>query len=183
MSTPFDKKPNRDPLKPNALPPPPPPKPMPPKPMPPKPMPPKPMPPKPMPPMPLKPTYPAPPKPMPMPPMPLKPTYPAPPKPMPMPPMRARDDELMKKQAAAVAEFMKNNTAPPGSMAPNPGAMAPNKPNYDGPAYEPNARFMPVPVNPNPPQYFKKGGKVKSSSASNRGDGIAQRGKTKGRFV
>jgi len=30
---------------------------------------------------------------------------------------------------------------------------------------------------------FAKGGKVKSSSASSRADGIAQRGKTKGRFV
>jgi hypothetical protein len=30
---------------------------------------------------------------------------------------------------------------------------------------------------------MKKGGKVKASSASSRGDGIAQRGKTKGRFV
>jgi hypothetical protein len=30
---------------------------------------------------------------------------------------------------------------------------------------------------------FKKGGKVKRSSASKRGDGIAQRGKTRGRFV
>jgi hypothetical protein len=30
---------------------------------------------------------------------------------------------------------------------------------------------------------FAKGGKVKASSASRRADGIAQRGKTKGRFV
>ena len=30
---------------------------------------------------------------------------------------------------------------------------------------------------------MKKGGMVKSSSASSRGDGCAQRGKTKGRFV
>ena len=30
---------------------------------------------------------------------------------------------------------------------------------------------------------YKKGGKVKRSSASKRGDGIAQRGKTKGRMV
>jgi hypothetical protein len=35
-----------------------------------------------------------------------------------------------------------------------------------------------------PGVYLKKGGKVKStSSASSRGDGIAQRGKTKGRIV
>ena len=30
---------------------------------------------------------------------------------------------------------------------------------------------------------YKKGGKVKRSSASKRGDGIAQRGKTRGRMV
>lgn len=30
---------------------------------------------------------------------------------------------------------------------------------------------------------FKKGGKVKASSASKRADGIAQRGKTRGKFV
>jgi len=149
-----------------------------PKPMP-TPMPPKPMPPKPVKPTPVKPTPPMPPKPMP--PMPLKPTYPAPPKPMPMPPTTipgsgfTPEQKYMADQAAAAALLGKIKTV-------NPGPMAPDKPNY-GIAYEPKASNMPVPVNPNPPQYMKKGGKVKSSSASSRGDGIAQRGKTKGRFV
>lgn len=47
-----------------------------------------------------------------------------------------------------------------------------------------------TPIPATGPQYMKKGGKVKSSSAKNkvstassRGDGIAQRGKTKGRMV
>jgi hypothetical protein len=42
----------------------------------------------------------------------------------------------------------------------------------------PTATAKPAPLNP---KYMKKGGKV--YSASSRGDGIAQRGKTKGRFV
>ena len=123
-----------------------------------------PMPPKPMPPMPLKPTYPAPPKPMPpmpMPPMPLKPTYPAPPN---RPNLTAMANTLM---GLPKAPPVGNPTYPAPPNRPNLTAMANSLPTE----------------NPNPPQYFKKGGKVKSSSASNRGDGIAQRGKTKGRFV
>ena len=42
----------------------------------------------------------------------------------------------------------------------------------------PTTAAKPVPLNPN---YMKKGGKA--SSASKRGDGIAQRGKTKGRMI
>ena len=41
---------------------------------------------------------------------------------------------------------------------------------------------LPTPVR-NKMGYMKKGGKVKASSASSRGDGIAQRGKTRGRMV
>ena len=54
----------------------------------------------------------------------------------------------------------------------------------------PPTRTTSTPIPATGPQYMKKGGKVKSSSAkskvstaSSRGDGIAQRGKTKGRMV
>lgn len=39
------------------------------------------------------------------------------------------------------------------------------------------------PSSATPPNGLKKGGKVKSRSASKRADGIAQRGKTRGRYI
>ena len=65
-------------------------------------------------------------------------------------------------------------------VGPNP-TPTPLPPTSTTPIYQPK----PVGVKSSiPGVYLKKGGKVKStSSASSRGDGIAQRGKTKGRFV
>jgi hypothetical protein len=73
------------------------------------------------------------------------------------------------------------------SVGTNPTYAAPPKPM---PMPMPPTGTTGTPMPATGPQYMKKGGKVKSSSAksevstaSSRGDGIAQRGKTKGRMV
>lgn len=161
------------------------PKPMP-TPMPPKPVKPTPpTPPKPMPPMPLKPTYAAPPNrpnltamanSLPKaPPVGTNPTYAAPPKPMPMPavPPKGYVDDL---------DFLKKITSnQPRNTSGSTPKITPYNPMETNTIPPTGTTSTPMPATG--PQYMKKGGKVKSSSASSRGDGIAQRGKTKGRFV
>lgn len=105
---------------------------------------------------------------------PIKPRGPANPTSMPRQPM-PMTNVLPSKPAPAIGGG--------GPAAPMPGPAVnrlPPSPAYGGtgiPAY--GANIPPYKTNP---MGMKKGGKVKSS-ASKRADGIAQRGKTKGKFV
>lgn len=140
------------------------------------------------------------------------PTYAAPPKPGPMPtpmPVPASQNDA---NARMLVDMARNAIAGKGVQNPTVTPAAPPKgyvddlnylnkplPTKANPTYAAPPKPMPMPMPPTGttgtppatgPQYMKKGGKVKSSSAkskvstaSSRGDGIAQRGKTKGRMV